>query len=61
MVCYWHVPGECIYLICAYVKSAQSDLTHKQIKTLAQLILVGGAGLLIGLPGREAPARRNPK
>lgn len=38
VIYYRHVPKECIYLICAYVKSAQADLTHKQIKTLAQLM-----------------------
>ena len=38
MIYYRHVPMERIYLIYAYVKSAQADLTHKQIKTLAQLM-----------------------
>jgi putative component of toxin-antitoxin plasmid stabilization module len=38
VIYYRHVPNECIYLICAYVKSAQADLTHKQIKTLSQLM-----------------------
>ena len=38
VIYYRHVPMERIYLIYAYVKSAQSDLTQKQIKTLAQLI-----------------------
>jgi len=32
------VPKEHIYLIFAYLKSEQSDLTPKQIKTLAQLM-----------------------
>lgn len=38
VIYYWHVPGERIYLICAYAKTAQSDLTREQIKTLAQLM-----------------------
>lgn len=38
VIYYLHVPGERIYLIYAYVKNVQEDLTHKQIKTLAQLM-----------------------
>ena len=38
VIYYRHVPKEHIYLIYAYVKSAQSDLTREQIKTLAQLM-----------------------
>src|SRR3972149_11713094 len=38
VIYYRHVPGECIYLIYAYVKSAQADLTRDQIKALAQLM-----------------------
>jgi hypothetical protein len=38
VIYYRHVPGECIYLIYAYVKSVQSNLTREQIKTLAQLM-----------------------
>jgi hypothetical protein len=38
VIYYRHVPGECIYLIYAYVKSAQADLTREQIKALAQLM-----------------------
>jgi putative component of toxin-antitoxin plasmid stabilization module len=38
VIYYRHVPKECIYLIYAYVKSAQADLTHRQIKTLSQLM-----------------------
>lgn len=38
VIYYRHVPKERIYLIYAYVKSAQDDLTRKQIKTLAQLM-----------------------
>jgi len=38
VIYYRHVPKEHIYLIYAYVKSAQAGLTHKQIKTLAQLM-----------------------
>ena len=38
MIYYRHVPGERIYLIYAYVKSVQADLTREQIKALAQLM-----------------------
>jgi putative component of toxin-antitoxin plasmid stabilization module len=38
VIYYRHVAGECIYLICGYVKNVQADLTHAQIKTLAQLM-----------------------
>ena len=38
MIYYRHVPKECIYLISAYAKSTQADLTPAQIKTLAQLM-----------------------
>ena len=38
MIYYRHVPGECIYLIYAYAKSAQDNLTREQMKTLAQLM-----------------------
>ena len=38
MIYYRHVPKEHIYLIYAYLKNARSDLTQKQIKTLAQLM-----------------------
>ncbi len=38
VIYYRHVPMDRIYLIYAYVKSAQADLTPKQIKTLAQLM-----------------------
>jgi hypothetical protein len=38
VIYYRHVPKECIYLTYAYVKNVQSDLTPKQIKTLAQLM-----------------------
>jgi hypothetical protein len=38
VIYYRHVPGERIYLIYAYVKSAQADLTREQIKALAQLM-----------------------
>ncbi len=38
VIYYWHVPAEYIYLICAYVKSAQADLTRDQIKVLTQLM-----------------------
>lgn len=38
VIYYRHVPKELIYLIYAYAKSAQSDLTQKQVKALAQLM-----------------------
>ena len=38
VIYYRHVARERIYLIYAYVKSAQGDLTRAQIKTLAQLM-----------------------
>ena len=38
VIYYRHVARERIYLIYAYVKSAQADLTRAQIKTLAQLM-----------------------
>lgn len=38
VIYYRHVPMERIYLIYAYVKSAQADLTSRQIRTLAQLM-----------------------
>ncbi len=38
VIYYRQVPKEHIYLIYAYLKSEQSDLTPKQIKTLAQLM-----------------------
>ena len=38
VIFYRHVPKEHIYLIYAYVKSAQTDLTQNQIKALAQLM-----------------------
>ena len=38
VIYYRHVPGECIYLIYAYTKSAQDNLTREQVKTLAQLM-----------------------
>jgi hypothetical protein len=38
VIYYRHVPGERIYLIYAYVKNVQTDLTRQQIKVLAQLM-----------------------
>lgn len=38
VIYYRHVPKERIYLISAYAKSTQADLTSAQIKTLAQLM-----------------------
>ena len=38
VIYYRHVPGECIYLICAYLKNAKADLTHEQTKVLAQMM-----------------------
>ena len=38
VIYYRHLAGDCIYLICGYVKNVKADLTHAQIKTLAQLM-----------------------
>jgi hypothetical protein len=38
VIYYRHVSIERIYLIYAYVKSDQEDLTREQIKSLAQLM-----------------------
>ena len=38
VIYYRHVPGERIYLIYAYAKNEQADLTRDQIKALAQLM-----------------------
>lgn len=38
VIYYWHVPGDRIYLIYAYAKNQQEDLTPAQVKTLAALM-----------------------
>ncbi|MCW5605282.1 MAG: type II toxin-antitoxin system RelE/ParE family toxin [Burkholderiales bacterium] len=38
VIYYWHVPGDRIYLIYAYTKNEQEDLTPTQIRTLAELM-----------------------
>ena len=38
VIYYRHVPGERIYLIYAYAKSAQANLTREQVKALATLM-----------------------
>ena len=38
VIYYRHVPGECIYLVCAYAKNVQDDLTREQVKVLANLM-----------------------
>jgi hypothetical protein len=38
VIYYRHVPGECIYLIYAYAKNVQDDLTREQVKLLANLM-----------------------
>jgi hypothetical protein len=38
VIYYWHVPGERIYLIYGYAKSAQEDLAPQQVKALADLM-----------------------
>lgn len=38
VIYYWHVPKERIYLIYAYSKNVQTDLTRAQIKLLAELM-----------------------
>ncbi len=44
VIYYRHVPGERIYLIYAYAKSEQENLTREQIKTLATLMKDIGHG-----------------
>ena len=38
VIYYWYVPREQIYLLLAYKKSAQDDLTKNQLKILAKLV-----------------------
>ena len=38
VIYYWYVPGERIYLIYAYAKNRQSNLTPAQANTLATLM-----------------------
>jgi hypothetical protein len=38
VIYYWYVPGDRIYLIYAYAKNQQSDLTPAQANTLAALM-----------------------
>ena len=38
VIYYRHVPGECIYLVYAYAKNVQDDLTREQVKVLANLM-----------------------
>ena len=38
VIYYRHVPKEHIYLVYAYLKSAQADLTREQIKALQRLM-----------------------
>lgn len=38
VIYYRYVPGERIYLIYAYAKNTQENLTRDQVKTLAQLM-----------------------
>ena len=33
-----HVPGECVYLIYAYAKSARENMTREQLRLLSQLM-----------------------
>ena len=38
VIYYWHIPGDRIYLIYAYVKNKRDDLTPAQVKTLSALM-----------------------
>ncbi len=38
VIYYWYVPGDRIYLIYAYAKNEQEDLTPAQVNTLAALM-----------------------
>ncbi len=38
IIYYWHIPGECIYLIFGYTKNEREDLTPGQVRTLAELL-----------------------
>ncbi len=38
LIYYRHVPGDCIYLVYAYAKNVQDDLTREQVKVLANLM-----------------------
>lgn len=38
VIYYWHLPGDCIYLIYAYAESEREALTPAQVKTLASLM-----------------------
>jgi hypothetical protein len=38
VIYYWHIPGECIYLIHAYAKNERENLTPAQVRTLAELM-----------------------
>lgn len=38
VIYYRHVPRECIYLVYAYAKNVQDDLTREQVRMLANLM-----------------------
>jgi len=38
VIYYWYVPGDLIYMLLAYAKNKQSDLTPKQLKILRALV-----------------------
>ena len=38
VIYYWHVPGDQTYMLLAYAKNKQSDLTPAQLKFLKQLV-----------------------
>ena len=38
VIYYWYVPGDLIYMLLAYAKNQQSDLTPQQLKLLKALI-----------------------
>ena len=35
---YRHVPGECVYLLYAYAKSARENMTRERLRLLSQLM-----------------------
>ena len=38
MIYYWDKPTETFYMLFAYAKQAQGDLTREQVKTLGKLV-----------------------
>lgn len=38
VIYYWYIQGDCIYMLLAYGKNEQADLTKDQLKILKQLV-----------------------